>query len=234
MKHLRPTLFLAGLALSATGSLAQVAAPRSAPTGSGITDIMRAGPRLAPVNPSANPTPAAPQATPVQRSAEYIVALVNSEPVTNTDVQSRVSRILQENEEAARMPRAELTRLVLERMIDERAQLQQAKELGIKVDDLAVDQAEQTVARQNQLGVIELRNRIAAEGMTLESFRNDLRNQLMMTRLREREVESKVKVSDVEVDQYIREQRAGSEAKVAPNINIAQVLVTVPENATDA
>jgi peptidyl-prolyl cis-trans isomerase SurA len=190
---------------------------------------MRAGPRLAPV--PAQPRPAAPQA---QRSAEYIVALVNSEPVTNTEVQSRVARILRENPEAERVPRAELTRLVLERLINERAQLQLAKESGIKVDDLAVDQAEQTVARQNQINMVELRRRVAAEGISIEQFRRDLRDQLLLTRLRDREIEAKVKISDVEVDQFIREQRNGANAAYAPNINIAQLLVAVPESASEA
>ena len=237
MKFSRQALLVAGLLLVANASVAQLPSSRTRPaagTGTGITDIMRAGPRLAPVNPSANPAPTPAATAPVQRSAEYIVALVNSEPITNTDVQMRVSRLVRENAEAERMPRAELTRLVLERLIDERAQLQQAKESGIKVDDLAVEQAEQTVARQNQVGVVELRNRLSAEGISLESFRNDLRDQLMLSRLRDREVEAKVKVSDVEVDQYMREQRSGPDANVAPNINIAQVLVAVPENASDA
>jgi peptidyl-prolyl cis-trans isomerase SurA len=229
MNHIRSILTLACLATLAATAGAQGQGPRSG-TGLGITDIMRAGPRLA-------PTPAAPRATPpaapVQRSAEYIVALVNSEPITNTEVQTRVERILKENAEAQRVPRAELTRLVLERLIAERAQLQQAKEAGIKVDELAIDQAEQTVARQNQISLPELRSRVAAEGISPQAFRNDLRDQLLLTRLRDREVEAKVKVSDIEVDQFIRDQRTSPNA-ATQNINIAQVLIAVPESASDA
>lgn len=219
------------LTLACLAALSAIAGAQGLRPGAGITDIMRAGPRLAP----APATPrAAPQAAPVQRSAEYIVALVNSEPVTNTEVQVRVNRLLKENPEAERAPRAELTRLVLERLIAERAQLQVAKEAGIKIDELTIDQAEQTVARQNQISLVELRNRVAAEGISPENFRHDLRDQIMLTRLRDREVESKVKISDVEVDQFIREQSSGTNAAIAPNINIAQVLIAVPENASDA
>ncbi|MEJ8812091.1 peptidylprolyl isomerase [Variovorax ureilyticus] len=219
MKHIRSILTLACLATLAASAGAQ---------GLGITDIMRNGPRIVPPPTTSGPPPN------VQRSAEYIVALVNSEPVTNTEVQIRVARVLRENPEAERMPRAELVRLVLERMINERAMLQLAKESGIKIDDVAVDQAEQTVARQNQITVTELRRRVAAEGMSQDQFRRELREQLILTRLRNNEVESKVKISDVEVDQFIREQRAGGNASVAPNLNIAQLLVIVPENAGDA
>ncbi|HET7834853.1 MAG TPA: SurA N-terminal domain-containing protein, partial [Variovorax sp.] len=183
----------------------------------GITDIMRGNQRLGPAPLPAEPRPAA---VPTRRSAEYIVALVNSEPVTNTEVQSRMQRLLRESPEAQRMPRPELARIVLERLINERAQLQLAKENGVKVDDLAVDQAEQTVARQNQISVTELRRRVAAEGMSQEQFRRDLRDQLTLTRLRDREIEAKVKITDADVDQFIKEQRAGANAAIAANLNI--------------
>lgn len=228
MNYIRSILTLACLATLAAAAGAQGQGSRP---GVGITDIMRAGPRLAPAPAAPRAAPAAPTA---QRSAEYIVALVNSEPITNNEVQTRVERLMKENAEAQRVPRAELTRLVLERLIAERTQLQAAKEVGIKVDELAIDQAEQTVARQNQMSLTELRSRVAAEGISPQAFRNDLRDQLLLTRLRDREIEAKVKISDVEVDQFMREQRNGANAAVAPNLNLAQVLVAVPENATEA
>ena len=221
MNHLRSILTLACLATLATASGAQ---------GTGITDIMRAGPRLAPAPTAA---PRAPAAN-VQRSAEYIVALVNSEPITNTEVQARAVRILRDNPEAARYSRQELMRLVLERLINERAQMQVAKEQGIRIDDIAIDQAEQTVARNNQVSVAELRRRVTEEGLSQDQFRRELREQLTLIRLRDREIENKIKITDVEVDQFIRDQRGGTNAAIPPNINIAQLLVAVPESASDA
>ena len=155
MKHIRSIITLGCLAAMAAAAGAQG-------FHSGITDIMRAGPRLGP--PAARP--AAPANTaPVQRAAEFIVALVNSEPITNTEVLTRVDRLIKENPDAERVPRNELTRLVLDRLISERAQLQLAKENGIKVDEVAFDEAEQTVARQNEISLTELRRRVAAEGL---------------------------------------------------------------------
>jgi parvulin-like peptidyl-prolyl isomerase len=227
MKHIRSIITLGCLAAMAATSGAQ-----GFRSGSGITDIMRAGPRLGPSAPRAVAPPAA---APVQRAAEYIVALVNSEPITNTEVQTRVTRLVKENAEAARYPRDELTRLVLDRLILERAQLQLAKESGIKVDEVAIDQAEQTVARQNEISLVELRRRVAAEGIAAQDFRNDLRDQLLLTRLRDREVESKVKISDTEADEYLRDQRNTVVKDTALlNLNLAQVLVALPETATDA
>ncbi|MFM9923898.1 peptidylprolyl isomerase [Variovorax sp. H27-G14] len=228
MKHIRSIITLGCLA-----AMAATAGAQGFRSGGGITDIMRAGPRLGP--PVARPAPSTAPAAPVQRSAEFIVALVNSEPITNTEVLTRVGRLLKENPDAARVPRNELTRLVLERLITERAQLQLAKEGGIKVDEVAIDQAEQTVARQNEISLVELRRRVAAEGISQQEFRNDLRDQLLLTRLRDREVESKVKISDAEADEYLRDQRNVTVKNAAlENLNLAQILVAVPENATDA
>ena len=79
---------------------------------------------------------------------------------------------------------------------------------------MAVDQAEQVVARQNQISNEELRRRLASAGVSVQEFRSNVRNQLLLTRLRERELESKIKVSDLEVDQYLQEQRGKAEATV--------------------
>ena len=167
------------------------------------------------------------------RASDFIVAVVNSEPITNLEVQRRTVRVAQQlRQQGGRMPtQAELSRQVLESLVIERAQLQQAREMGLKVDEAAINLAEQNVARQNQIDVAELRRRIALDGMTSTQFRNDLRDQILMSRLRDRELDSRVRVSDAEVEQYLREQT--DVAPAAPTeINLAQVLVAVPENAT--
>jgi len=202
----------------------------------GITDIMRSGPQpmTPPVAATPVPTPAPATTSSGQRVAEYIVALVNSEPVTNTEVQSRVQRALRQGgPEVERVPRPELNRMALERIISEKAQLQQAKESGIKIDDVQIDQAEENVARQNQMTVTDLARRLAQEGISRDAYRQELRTQITLVRLREREVEPRVKISDLEIDQFLRDQRANSADK-ALDINIAHVLVAIPEGAPDA
>lgn len=170
------------------------------------------------------------------RQADFIVTVVNSEPITNHDVTVEVQRAQQQYAQQRQTPpdTRELTRQVLERLINEKAQLQLARESGIKVDEPSVDQAEQSVALQNQLSVDELRRRIAQDGINPKQFRDQLRDQLLLTRLREREVEPRVKVSDLEVDQYLQEQLANSNVPANQQINIAQLLVAVPENASEA
>lgn len=170
------------------------------------------------------------------RQADFIVTVVNSEPITNHDVTVEVQRAQQQYAQQRQVPpdTRELTRQVLERLINEKAQLQLARESGIKVDEPSVDQAEQSVAMQNQLSVDELRRRVAQDGINPKQFRDQLRNQLLLTRLREREVEPRVQVSDLEVDQYLQEQLANSNVPANQQINIAQLLVAVPENASEA
>ncbi|MGE0496567.1 MAG: peptidylprolyl isomerase [Ramlibacter sp.] len=179
--------------------------------------------------------PAAAQPAAGPRLADYIVAVVNSEPITNNEVRSRLVRIEQQlaQQGGALPPRNVLARQVLERMISEKAQLQLARETGVKVDEVSVDQAEDNVARQNQITVPELHRRLAADGIPVSQFREELRNQLLLTRLRDREVEPRVKVTDLEVDQFIQEQK-GSDDLATMELNLAQVLVAVPENATPA
>jgi peptidyl-prolyl cis-trans isomerase SurA len=169
------------------------------------------------------------------RPADYIVAVVNSEPITNNEVRQRMARFEQQLAQQGQPvpPHAEFTRQVLERLISEKAQLQLARESGMKVDEAAVDMAEQNIARQNQIDVPEMRRRLRADGIQLASFREELRNQILLGRLRDRELESRVKVTDRDVDQYLRDH-ASSNDPASLELNVAHILIAVPENATPA
>jgi peptidyl-prolyl cis-trans isomerase SurA len=178
-------------------------------------------------------TPALAPAPAGQRAADFIIAVVNSEPITNNEFRAEAVRLSQQIAQARRPQpsTSELVQVVMDRLINERAQLQVARETGIRMDDAAIDQAEAAIARQNQLNVMQLRSRIASEGLELSVFRAQLRDQLMLTRLREREVDARVRVSDLEVDQYLRELQ-NSKDPSTQEVNIAQVLVAVPDGAT--
>lgn len=166
--------------------------------------------------------------------ADFIVVVVNSEPITNNELRARVLRAEQQlaQQGVAVPPRNELASRMVDLMINERTQLQLARESGVRVDESMIDQAMQTVAQQNQVSVDVLRQRLQAEGLSLTQFRNDLRDQLLLSRLREREVEARTRVSDQEADQFIRDQQNAASGPV--DINLAQILVAVPERATEA
>ncbi len=188
----------------------------------------------APGAPAASPT-AAPlvAAVPVSgvRSADFIVAVVNAEPITNLQVSAEVERIRRQlTAQRQTLPDAgELARRVLDQLISERVQLQLAREQGIKVDEPSIDQAEQSLASQNQLTVEQLRRQLEREGIDPLRFRDQLRDQLLLTRLREREVDPRVRVSDAEVDQYLTEQQERGNDPASQLINMAHLLVAVPE-----
>lgn len=175
----------------------------------------------------------APAPTNVQ--ADYIVAVVNYEPVTNTEVKSRLIRYERRltDQRVVMPPRATLMKEVLEDVIVEKIQLQLARELGLKVDDRAVDAAVQNFANLNKISVAELRSRISADGIGYAQIRADLQNQLLLQKLRERELMSRVNVSDAEIDAFLQEQFGTTDA--APiNIDLTQILIAVPEGATAA
>ena len=170
------------------------------------------------------------------RAADYIVAVVNSEPITNSEVRARMARFEQQlaQQGSAPPPRQQLLRQVVDRMITEKAQLQLARETGVRADEALVDQAELSVARQNGIDVAELRRRLTADGMNVTQFREDLRNQILLQRLRDRELEARVKVSELDIDQYLREQQQRGGDPALTEMNIAHILVAVPEAATPA
>ena len=167
-------------------------------------------------------------------SADFIVAVVNSEPVTNSEVQSMRNRMLRElTSRGAPIPSAaQLTQQALDMLINEKAQLQQAQEQGIKIEDDQVDQAEANVAASNQLSREAFHQRLAQEGLAVAAFRQQLRNQLTLSRLREREVDSRIRITDQEIEQFLKEQ--GQSQAAPPELNIAMILVTVPENSSPA
>jgi len=127
-----------------------------------------------------------------------------------------------------------LTQQALDQLINEKAQLQQARDNGIRIDDTEVDQTEATIARQNQVSKEELYKRVATEGLSVTAFREQLRSQLMISRLREREVDNRARVSDTDVEQFIQTQQAGKPSTgLSYDLNLGMILVAVPENASD-
>ena len=173
-----------------------------------------------------------PEASREIREADRILVLVNSEPITSADLRARMARV--EAAPGTSLPPAdELARQVLERLILERTQLQWANEIGIRVDDSSLNEAEALVARQNSLTVPELHERLRAMGLTPAAFRANLRNELLLQRVREREVEGRVRVSELEIDAYLRNNAAAA-APADTVLNLAQILIAVPESADAA
>jgi peptidyl-prolyl cis-trans isomerase SurA len=170
------------------------------------------------------------------RSGDYIVAVVNQELVTAVEVDQRITRARAEAGRAGmRLPAdAEMRRQIIDALIEERVILTFSRENGGRIDDEEVDRALQTIAAQNQITVAQLRDRLRAEGLDLAVFRSNLRDQLLVERTREREVSQRIRVTDAEIEGYLDKQRGPAAAAAESEINLAQILITVPEAADDA
>ncbi len=165
-------------------------------------------------------------------TADYVVALVNSEPITDSDLRMQIRIVEQQLREQGRssINAVSVREAALERLVTERIQLQMAEQLGVRTDDAAIDQAEKNIAAQNQLSVDSLRQNLEKEGMSTAIFRGQLKQQLVLSRLREREVDSRVKVLESDVDSALAAQEATNAQLANQNINIAQLLIALPEN----
>lgn len=165
---------------------------------------------------------------------DYIVAVVDSVPITNHDVALRAPQLRDQLKQQGRTaPEGEaLLKAALERLIVEKALLQHAKETGVNIEEDAVSQAEQRLAAQSQLSLAALHKKVQAEGMSIERLRQNLREQLTLQRLSERNVPGRIKVSDVEIDQAVR-QRQSASIDTNPDIELGHVLIAVSEKASD-
>ncbi len=161
-----------------------------------------------------------------------IVVVVNDDVITQKELDERLQSV--ERRLAAQgtaLPnRDDLKKQLLERMIVDRAQLQLAKENGMRVDDLMLDRSIQRMAEQNKMTVQVFRNQIEKEGTSFAVFREEIRDDIMMQRIREREVDSKIQVSDLEVDNYLAAEEKTPNTQ--QELNLAQILVRIPENAS--
>jgi len=165
---------------------------------------------------------------------DRIVAVVNKEVITQFELTGRIERVQRELQRrgTSSVNRSELEHQVLERLVVEKVQLQFARETGMRVDDLELDRTVNRVAENNKLSLTEFRQRLEGDSVPFDTFREELRNEILLTRLRDREVMSKLVVSESEIDNLILEQSERKEAET--EFNIEHILVRVPEQATPA
>ena len=168
------------------------------------------------------------------RSQNFIVAVVDAEPITNVDVNVRAQQIQRQlSQQGKPAPNvSQLQQDALNKLIDEKALLQYAKESGVTIDEESLLQAEQRLAAQRQLPSVEaLHKSVKADGSSVEQMRQELKSQLILQRLTERNVPARIRVSDVEVEQAIQARKS---AFVDPNpdVELGHVFVAVPEKAT--
>lgn len=166
----------------------------------------------------------------VQTTSDYIVAVVNQEPITHTEVDKRVTRLQDSASAGTRLPPTEdLRRQVLDALIDEKVQLSYARNMGLNVSDAELDSTIENIAAQNQLSLAELRQRMASDGLDYDRYRSSLREQIIVQRLREREVTQRIPITEEEVTAFLQDDPA---ARTESALHLAHLLVAVPESAS--
>lgn len=167
------------------------------------------------------------------RQADFIVVLVNSEPITNVELQNRMVPAREYfAEQGQSLSEAQIRQEVLDVLIAERLQLQEAKQMNQTIDDFTLNQAEANVAERNGVSISAMYQELASTGIGREQFRRQMRNQLTLMRIRERAVEAQVRVNDQELDRYLREHPIDLGQSLPEAVNLGHILVVVPERAT--
>jgi peptidyl-prolyl cis-trans isomerase SurA len=165
-------------------------------------------------------------------AVDYIVAVVNEDVITRFELDERLNRVTRqlERQKIPLPPRNILERQLLERLVVERSQLQYAAQTGMRVDDAQLDNAIQRIAQENKLSVEAFRAALEKDGVNFSKFREEIRNEIVLTRLREREVDNKISVTDGEIDNILSNQTA--QPGQNNEYNLAHILITVPEQAS--
>ena len=220
MRHLKPvaaTLLSLTAALAGSASSAQTRPAAPAPAAS-----------------AASAAAAAPNRPVVEqrqlKPGDYIAAIVNTDIVAASEVIQRTERMREEARQRGQNVTNELLhKQALDSLIDERVVVTYARENGPRVDEPELDRVVANVATQNKLTMPELRQRLAAEGIDFKRFRENLRDQMLSERVREREVQGRIRVTDGDIDKYLDERQAALQGRA--QLNVAQILVPVPEGA---
>ena len=162
---------------------------------------------------------------------DRIVAIVNKEVITSSELAGAVAAAERELRRRGTAPpeRAVLEQQMLERLILDKAQVQLARDTGIRVDELQLDRAVQRIAEGNRMSLAEFRTALERDGVPFDAFRQDVRERIILTRLREREVDDKIQVSDSEIDLFLEAMKSAPSERV--EYNLAHILVRVPEQA---
>ena len=168
------------------------------------------------------------------QSIDHIVAIVNEEVITRNELDEVIrTTVKQLQKQGVQLPPFDIIeKQLLERTIMNRAQLQRAKEVGIAVTDTELDQTIRKIAKENNLSMDDFYYALQQDGMTLPEFREEIQNELLISRLKEREVNNRVTVTEGEIDNFLRTQETSAIGN--DEYRIAHILVQILEQMDSA
>jgi len=164
---------------------------------------------------------------------DRIIAVVNEEAITAFELRARQATVERQlrGQNVQLPPREVLEKQLLERMITDRVQLQFARETGLRISDIELDAAMRRIAEGNRMSLQDFRAALEKDGIVWSKFREEVREEIVLSRLRDREVESRIVVSDGEIDNYLANPDQGAEMGNA-EVQTAHIILRVPEQAT--
>ena len=163
-------------------------------------------------------------------TVDRVIAVVNRNAITQVELNQKIASVRENLEKQnVKLPTAQvLQEQVLERMIMDQLQIQYAQQIGIRIDDNQLETAINRIATQNQMSLPEFRKKLESTDMTWRAFRDQIRQEMLLSRLKDREIDAKVVVTESEVDDYLK--LAANKAQM--EYDLAQIFVPLPENAT--
>ena len=166
-------------------------------------------------------------AAPATMALDSIAAVVDEDVILRSELDRAVANIKAQyaGRQGQLPPDNVLERQVLERLILQRLQVNRAKDIGIRVSDAELNQVIQSIASSNKMNPEQFQQRLAQEGLAFEDYRSNLQDELLQQRLRQSYVQSRVQVSENEVEQFIAAQQAAG-----PEVRLANLLVALPES----
>ena len=162
------------------------------------------------------------------KALDYIVAVVDNEPITNLEVNSLAAMV---DPAANKIGRESLLREALENLINESAQLQMARQMNMQIAPTELQMAIDNTAQRNQISVEEMKQRLLSQGIGWERYRTQIKRQMLLQRVREREVTSRIKIQDHEVEAFLNESSKEQDVSKS-DIHIAHILIGLSEKAT--
>lgn len=166
-------------------------------------------------------------AVPATMTLDSIAAVIDEDVILRSELDRAVGNIKAQyaRQQGQLPPDNVLERQVLERLIIQRLQINRAKDIGIRVSDAELNQVIQSIASSNKMTPEQFQERLAQEGLGFEDYRNNLRDELLQQRLRQSYVQSRVQVSESEIEQFVAAQQAAG-----PEVRLANILVALPES----
>ncbi len=161
---------------------------------------------------------------------DRIVAVVDQTVITENELADRLRTVTAQFEKqgAELPPQDVLQKQILERLINDKLQLQYAAQTGLRVDDAQLDKTIERIAEQNKMPMAQFRDALAADGIPYRKFREDIRNEIILARLREREVDNRINVTEAEIDNFFTTQSTSGDSQ--DEFEISHILIRAPQD----